>query len=184
MSTHDYTNEIIKIDKALYSLMLSIRLHGAFRKNLLDLKPFKMGYKLDEPNGATMKEEPNLDLNELLIDSQNLQVISLGASSITLDNALNILGEKKPDSKETIDCVRCIIFQIRNAYAHNPLDPTWVVTRRTHRKTFVFEIDNLNYSIDLENINGQKLESKHFNGFNGYFKMVNYAKSYLERFIE
>ncbi len=180
MGDTNTTLELIKIDKSLHSLFLSLRLQAAFIDNLLDIEPFKKGYRLGTGTGPILQEEPGLDIDELRVDSHNLQVIALGACVITLDETLNTLGPKNADSNDTIDKIRCVIFQMRNAYAHNPLDPEWQVKKENYLKVFNLDIEKLSFSLDMNEVNGQRLEADDFGGFAGFFKMVNYAKACLK----
>jgi hypothetical protein len=65
---------------------------------------------------------------ELLDGVQNLVVMALGASALTLDETLDeVFGKPDADPETARRGLRVMVNQLRNAFAHNPWRPRWVI---------------------------------------------------------
>lgn len=104
--------------------------------------------------------------------------MSLASLAIAADEELNLhLGSKMPEKTEHPHNIRAIIFQIRNAYAHNPLKPTWRVTNpRYLQRPYSYKSGEDQISLDFSRLNGTTLDYVHFNGFDHFWSLFDDAR--------
>ena len=61
----------------------------------------------------------------------NIVIIALSASALTVDETLNeVFGKAWIDTDPTRIGIRVMVNQLRNAFAHNPWRPKWMVFRQ------------------------------------------------------
>jgi hypothetical protein len=81
--------------------------------------------------------------------------------------------DKLPIQTSGLSAARVIVSQIRNAYAHDPIHPKWLIRNTTHLKTF--SINEIGLIIDLSSLNGCTFKMEHINGAVGCTKLLNYC---------
>jgi hypothetical protein len=113
--------------------------------------------------------------------SWNTVLAAMSISAIAADRALDDTFGAKPDpaaASSDRDATRVIIYQLRNAYAHDPLNPRWVC-----RPGYlgVFRINALNFTLDTTALNGQPWNIAHVGGPLEYFKLLSYCQELVER---
>ena len=72
-----------------------------------------------------------------------------------------------------LSAARVIVKQIRNAYAHDPIHPKWVIRNPKHQTTF--QISKIGLTINLDNLNGHDFRVEDINGSVGVAKLLNYC---------
>ena len=132
----------------------------------------------------TIPEWDVIDQNQLSVGAQNFLMISLGACSIAVDEALSIRNGKSSfrnwsNNQNDLNGLREIIFLIRSAYAHKMPDVHWFID--TPRRQAVYQVQTPDGLVELDtnNRHGTKLEFCHFGGLRGYVNLVNYASDLL-----
>ena len=89
---------------------------GFVLKNQIDIEVEVEGSSMMWPGNAFRCKD------DMLILAENTVNMSLASLAIAADEELDShFGCKHPGKAEYPDNIRLIIFQIRNAYAHNPL---------------------------------------------------------------
>lgn len=115
---------------------------------------------------------------DLIIALQNNLTIAFGAAAITLNRTreeLNI-GLPDPIDDERDQCV-ALIYQIRNAFAHDIVEPTWKIRERYRR---VYEFDGVR--VNLTDCDGKAFEYNHLGGPDVFFNIKDYFAHTFFRF--
>jgi len=120
--------------------------------------------------------------------SWNAVLAAMSISAIAADRALDdIFGLPRPrertplepaDKMNDQDSTRTIMYALRCAYAHDPLNPRWTC-RLPYRG--VFRINALGFELDTMALNGQPWNIAHVGGQLGYFKLLEYCQELVER---
>lgn len=107
---------------------------------------------------------------DLIIALQNNLTIAFGAAAITLNRAREELGIGLPDpiNSESEQCI-ALIYQIRNAFAHDIAEPQWKINGRYRR---MYEFAGMR--IDLSNCDGETFKYRQINGPNTFFRIKDY----------
>jgi hypothetical protein len=116
------------------------------------------------------------DENDLIIALQNNLTIAFGAAAITLNRTREELGVPLPDPIDTEpdQCI-ALIYQIRNAFAHDIAEPRWKVNNRYKRKYKFGEI-----CIDLSSLHDEVFDYRHIGGPDAFFNLKDY---FAEKFL-
>jgi hypothetical protein len=84
--------------------------------------------------------------------------------TLQLDRILEIFigGERFTHSDLELATASLIIRQIRNAFAHDPFNPTWKIGQ-PQAKNKILKIDNV-LTLDTKNIDGKRMEKMDYGG--------------------
>lgn len=93
--------------------------------------------------------------DDLIIAIQNNLTMAFGAAAITLNRTREEHGIPLPNPiiTEQDQCIS-LIYQIRNAFAHDIAEPRWNITNARYAR--VYEFDNL--QIDLTHVGNKAFE--------------------------
>ena len=172
--------ELNQFTLSIECLKLALRISHAINNETIDFSILRKGYRIDNPNGPIIPHEYELSKSDLYQDAQNLQVSALGTCILFLDKTLESFVKKNPSSEVNFDKIRSIIFQLRNAYAHNPLRPTWYCWTKYLRK-YKIELSNKSILIDLSTLNGQEFDINQIGGFGNLFSMIEECKNFIAK---
>jgi hypothetical protein len=102
---------------------------------------------------------------------------ALAISVLEIDSVLADYFGNKPyvDPNDERRAARCIIYMIRCAFAHNPLEPKWNVTGDHYKG--VFTVPSANFTLDTRDINGKPLDQ--VNWF-GLLDLMDYCATIVE----
>ncbi|NVK18014.1 MAG: hypothetical protein HWE30_04900 [Methylocystaceae bacterium] len=95
--------------------------------------------------------------DDLLLAFANSLSVAFGTAGIVLDSEC---GRRPNDIETEADQCRHLIYQIRNAFAHNMADPHWEIRNPKFQR--VFEFGGL--QIDLSDVNGKRFEYRDIGG--------------------
>ncbi len=117
----------------------------------------------------------NLNMNSLAI---NNLLASSAICAIAIDSALDEAFGDKPDkySDKDIDSLRAIVYMIRCAFAHNPLNPKWVIKSKYRR---VFSIKEIGLKVDLTDLDDIPVHPDHHGGWEGFNKILLFSLKIL-----
>ncbi|MFZ1743513.1 MAG: hypothetical protein WAT93_11685 [Pontixanthobacter sp.] len=103
--------------------------------------------------------------SDLIIALQNNLTIAFGAAAITLNRVREEQGIVLPNpiSSDEDQCV-ALIYQVRNAFAHDIAEPRWQVFER-YRRVYEFA----GRSFDLRQLNNEAFEYRHLGGPDGFY---------------
>ena len=114
---------------------------------------------------------------DLIIALQNNLTIAFGAAVITLNRTREELGIQLPDpiADERDQCV-ALVYQLRNAFAHDIAEPTWKINGR-YRRSYMFQ----GIRVDLSGLNGTAFEYGHIGGPDALFRIKDF---FAAKFIQ
>jgi hypothetical protein len=109
---------------------------------------------------------------------------AMSISAIAADRALDdVFGKPRPLDQESPlqsaaalndrDATRAIMYMLRNAYAHDPLNPRWLCKGV---RVGVFRIKAIGFTLDTTSLDGQPWNIAHVNGQLEYFKLLDYCQ--------
>jgi len=109
--------------------------------------------------------------------AKNTVIAMTGAVFTILNSAMDTIFDPKEKNEAVqttgLIAARIIVFQIRNAYAHNPINPKWHITNSCHLK--MFGIPEINITVDFKKLNEKDLKFSHINGVTGLTELLKYC---------
>lgn len=108
--------------------------------------------------------------DDLILALKNNVTIAFGAAAITLNRSREELGIQLPDpiTDERDQCV-ALVYQLRNAFAHDIAEPKWKINGRYRRDYMVQGVH-----VDLTELNGANFEYSHIGGPDAFFRIKDF----------
>ena len=151
-------------------------LHDAVRRGAITPETFDDEI-VEEGTAALPRRWPreHRTQEDLVRWSWNNVLAAMSISAIAADSALDdALGPKPPTSAALSDrdAARVIVYMLRCANAHDPLNPRWEC-----RGPYlgVFRINALGFELDTTALDGQPWNIAHVGGVDGYFRLLDYC---------
>ena len=109
--------------------------------------------------------------------TQNLVVMALGASALTLDEALDdVFGKPETDPVTSRRGLRIMVNQLRNAFAHNPWRARWVIWPK-FQKVHAVSLGGLApFDFDATGLDGAGVKPEDVGGFEYWIKVLQYCE--------
>jgi len=139
--------------------------------------------------GITLKKPHTAD--ELKHGTKNLMLITLGTTAVATNKALEVVYGKEIDPTDTSQqgSARVLIYQIRCAFAHDPLNPVWAPTKSyDHNYRLTVRVNRPVGEPETERViefnphafMNARLNPKQFGGLGGYLGLLTYFEKTLE----
>jgi hypothetical protein len=114
------------------------------------------------------------DLND---GTYNLVQLALGASALTADETLELVyGPLSKEADSARRNMRVMVHQVRNAFAHNPWRPKWVI-RQQYRYIYpVVLSQGLEFSFDATSLNDEGVKPEHVGGLEFWVKLLKHCE--------
>ena len=110
--------------------------------------------------------------DDLIIACHNLLTITFGAAAITLNRCREEAGVVLPNPVTTEeDQFVELVYQIRNAFAHDIAEPQWEIRDARHRRNYEFGA----VKVDLTDRHGQAFDYSHIGGVEVLFWMRDFG---------
>jgi hypothetical protein len=172
MNGHGIETPANKIATAQATLGLAIRLNGEVQAGRITTEIFKRGVTVvTGGEGLSLppdSEGTDQDLNNGIF---NIVLIAIGASALTLDETLDEVFGKGSDIG-----IRVMVNQLRNAFAHNPLRPKWVIWPE-YRNSYPIELnDGSRFTFQAANLNGDGVKPEHVGGLEFWIKLLQHCE--------
>lgn len=112
---------------------------------------------------------------DLIIGMHNLVLIAIGASALTADEVLEqVFG--KQDKEFSRQGLRAVVNQVRNAFAHSPWRPKWLIKNHLRQK-YEVHLGDLGRSVfDATTLDGQQLKPEDFGGLEAWISILKYCE--------
>jgi hypothetical protein len=153
----------------------ALKLKGAILAGNITREQLDMEVKLD---GSVIVWPRNSfrSRDDVVILAENTANMALASLAIAADEELDKhFGNRHHGQTQFPNNVRTIIHQIRNAFAHSLLVPTWQV-REKYRKPYVYESEGISICLDFRILDGQRLDWAQFNGFDHFWSLFEQAQ--------
>lgn len=152
--------------------------HGT-KSGKIDYSKLPSEFSIESESGAiTFKTDitdiPSTEREKLAL---NTVVATTGvcftAFDYAMDEAFKECDITHPAQTTGLSAARVIVKQSRNAHAHDPLHPKWLIRNIYHRKTF--QISEIGLKINLNDLDGHVFRVEDINGAVGLAKLLNYC---------
>jgi hypothetical protein len=128
-------------------------------------------------NGLLLPRDYRAGRQDLLDGTQNLVVMALGASALTLDETLDeIFGKPDVDPEPNRRGLRVMVNQLRNAFAHNPWRPRWVIWPKYRALYAVMLGASTQTNFDATSLDGQGVKPEDVGGLESWVKVLKHCE--------
>lgn len=167
-----------KIATAQAILGFALRLSGEIESGRITTEIFKRSVTVHTGTAnlilPSFHEGTDQDLKHGI---SNIVLIALGASALTVDEALDeVFGKTSTDTDLTRIGIRVMVNQLRNAFAHNPWRPKWVISQR-YRNSYSIELDDgSKFTFDATSLEGDGVKPEHVGGLEFWTKLLQHCE--------
>ena len=139
-------------------------------------------------NTIILDENGNINFNGNYFSSKDNAVIvsqinvgaAFGASAIQLNKFFETAGTKRnPDSDDLVSTLSCLVYAVRNAFAHEIADPKWKIDKK-YRKKLNIELEGDKITIALDTLHGCEFKYEQIGGLGNWYKIKNESLKLLE----
>jgi hypothetical protein len=115
--------------------------------------------------------------DDLKDGTYNLVQLALGASALTADETLELVyGPLSKEMDVSRRNMRVMVHQLRNAFAHNPWRPRWVI-RQQYRTIYPIVLNaGLEFTFDATNLNEDGVKPEHVGGLEFWVKLLQHCE--------
>lgn len=125
------------IKSAIDQFVFACYLADAIDQELITPKSFREQIRVDEGGRG-------LDFKAVFVDQQlkaharNMTLMTLGSAAIATNKAMEVVFGKEFDPNDTSPhgSARVLLYQIRCAFAHDPLNPVWTPNTIKYNRTY------------------------------------------------
>jgi hypothetical protein len=155
-----------KIATAQATLELALRINAEVNAGRLTQEIYKHDVSIiTGGQGLRLPPFPEGTKEDLADGTFNLVLISLSASALTTDETLDeVFGKAALDTDPSRVGIRVMVNQLRNAFAHNPWRPRWVVFQK-YRGEYPIELPGgSKFTFDSRKLDGDGVKAEHVGG--------------------
>ncbi len=171
-----------KIATAQATLGLAVRLNGEVNAGGININIYKKDVTvITGGKGLVLPASPQSTIYDLENGIINILLIALSASALTLDETLDeVYGKKSEDDGMGIFGLRVMINQLRNAFAHNPWRPRWLIFEK-YRRAFDIDLsDGSKFTFDATDLDGQTVKPEHVGGLEFWVKVLQHCEQLVK----
>ena len=165
-----------QINNAIGIFTLALRLHCSVRSDRIGPAHFIGPIKINTGGIGVNVRAQDYTPQELNTVSYNLFIASMGVVAGAIDRALDeLFGPKDSKDKSDVGSLRAIIYMIRCAFAHDPLNPRWCCSGK-YQNIYSMEFKELGLiQFDGKTCNGLRFTMGDFGGLEAFVQMINKA---------
>lgn len=116
------------------------------------------------------------DVSEMIVALENNLSVAFGAAAITLNRCREEAGVALANPIETdVDQFASVVYQIRNAFAHDISEPRWDIRHGRYARVYVFD----GISIDLSRVGNKHFEYADIGGPDVLFWLKEYGDRHV-----
>ena len=114
------------IKSSINQFVFACFLENSVQQGLIASTSFREQIRLDE-GGRGVDFKATFNAVQLKVNARNMVLMTLGTTAIAMNKALEVVYGKEFDPADTSPAgsARVLIYQIRCAFAHDPLIPVW-----------------------------------------------------------
>jgi hypothetical protein len=161
------------LETAFVQLGFAIKLMQAAEDGLLDLASIDRPLTIaDGPSVLVLPDRVLDSYDDLVLACQNNVTIAYGAAAITLNRCREEGGRMLPTTiVDECDQWIALVYQIRNAFAHDIAEPRWEITKERYARQY--EVGYV--KADLQHLNGVPFDYLHVGGPEGLFRLKSFG---------
>jgi hypothetical protein len=177
---HEYAIETpsSKIATAQAVLSLAVRLSGEVEGGRINKDIFGREVIIHTGDkGVKVPAFPQGTQEDLKRGISNIVLIALSASALTVDETLDeVFGNLASESDKNRMSIRVMVNQLRNAFAHNPWRPKWLVYPK-YRNVYPVELcDGTRFEFDARSLDGDGIKPEHIGGLELWVKLLRHCE--------
>jgi len=167
-----------KIATAQAVLSLAFRLNSEIIAGRINAEIFKREVTvITGSSGVVLPSFPEGTTEDLQLGSFNLVLIALSASALTTDETLDqVFGKLSAETDEDRRNIRVMVNQLRNAFAHNPWRPKWVIYRQYQLAYPITLDDGSTYTFDATALDGDGVKPEQIGGLEFWVKLLQHCE--------
>lgn len=167
-----------KFATAQATLGLAIRLNGEVLAGRIDKSIFQRQVTVITGGpGLALPACPVGTSEDLKLGIFNLVLIALSASALTADETLEeVFGmvSAEPDANRL--GIRVMVNQLRNAFAHNPWRPKWLVFPKYRHAYPIVLDDGTKFTFDASHLDGDGVKPEQVGGLEFWVKLLQHCE--------
>ncbi len=149
----------------------------------------EISIEVEDGRGLAFERGRKYTSDELVMFGRSNILMALSTTALATDEAMDtVFGEKNAHDTSELGSVRAIVYQIRNAFAHGPLNPVWKPLPKYKRiYSLTVQVPHAGGAIsfrkievDLGTLQGKQLSSDDFGGLGGYMGLLQYCRTQVE----
>ena len=127
--------------------------------------------------GLVLPAFPEGTDEDLKLGAQNIVLIALSATALALDESLDeVFGKLSVDTDPKRTGMRIMVNQLRNAFAHNPWRPKWVLFKQ-YRRQYLIELDDgSQFNFDARSLDGDSVKPEQVGGLEFWIKLLQHCE--------
>ncbi len=163
------------IDTAFQQLSFAIKLMQAAEDGVLDVETIDTPLTIHEGTSVLVLPDRVLATqNDLILACQNNLTIAVGAAAITLNRCREEASVVLPNPiVNELDQWVALVYQIRNAFAHDIAAPKWQINDRYRREYAVAGV-----RVDLRRMNEQRFDYPDLGGLESLFRLKRFGEDH------
>lgn len=175
---HGTETPVNKIATAQAVLGLAFRLNSEVIAGRINPEIFKREVSIiTGSSGVTLPAFPEGTDEDLKLGSFNLILIALSASALTMDETLEeVFGKLSTETDSNRLGIRVMVNQLRNAFAHNPWRPKWLVFQK-YRNAYPINLDDGSiFTFDATLLDGDGVKPEQVGGLEFWVKLLQHCE--------
>ncbi|MES1189454.1 MAG: hypothetical protein ABUS47_00105 [Steroidobacter sp.] len=167
-----------KIATAQAVLSLAFRLNAEVIAGRIDSKLFSYNVQvITGSTGVMVPAFPSGTNSDLQAGMANIVQIALSASALTVDETLDeVFGKLDADTDANRVALRVMVNQLRNAFAHNPWKPRWVVFPKFRNIYPITLDDGSTFDFDARALDGGGIKPEQVGGLEFWIKLLQHCE--------
>lgn len=131
--------------------------------------------------GVTLPAFPEGTDGDLKLGSFNLMIIALSVSALTTDETLDqVFGKLSAEKDNNRRSIRVMVNQLRNAFAHNPWRPKWLVFPKYQRVYPITLDDGSTFTFDATSLDGNGVTPEQVGGLEFWVKLLQHCERLVD----
>jgi hypothetical protein len=176
------------IKSAIELFVFACFINDAVAQKLITPKSFSEKVRLDE-GGHGLDFTAVFGTDQLKAHAHNMTRMSLGTTAIATNKAIEaVFGELNPADTSPDGSARVILYQIRCAFAHDPLNPVWTPHTTKYNHTYRVTVQGTEQGNTMSHtivFHPPTLRNKHlgaddFGGLGAYMGLLYYFRAKIE----
>src|SRR5438093_2323867 len=132
---------VLVIKGAMEMFLFACFVADAIEQGRIKPNTFREEIRIDD-GGEALAFKKQFVAREIAVHARNNVLMALGSTAIATDKAMDAaLGGKNPDDTSSLGSARAIVYQIRCAFAHDPLNPVWTPDPRRYKYTYCITVN-------------------------------------------
>ena len=172
-----------KIATAQAVLSLAFRLNAEVTSGRIGSEIFRRQVVIHTGStGVVLPEFSEGNAADLQSGIFNLVLIALSASAITADETLDeVFGKISVDIDTNRKGIRVMVNQLRNAFAHNPWRPKWLI-HPPYRHSYPIVLDDgSRFTFDAKSLDGDGVKPEQVGGLEFWIKLLQHCERLVVR---